>query len=435
MQFPPHVRPVLAVGVALALGPNPIAAIAGEILPGRDHNAVHVEGAVLKALQGLQVGELALLAYGGERFEAIPFQVDERDSDGEWVLTHGIEAEADVDGGALDANDLLVFMAADAGDKAPRAPPGRRPGLELRIHDPLTGASGWVYLVHAPVDPPRSDRRYVELEASTDSIESELYGLTFSRKLPISWAYLTFNLGDPHLNIVDRLKIRARAVILYGLLDWTLDEEDMHSVPTGYLGGPVRAIRRIQNQIDFGMGIESPLYFLDMIYYRDSIYLPARVYIPIDLSTLVVESEVLAYIDFRDLTGWEVQLPGGGRVQLNGRPGPDEAAVSDEPGSSFVVVGSELSLYVRMILGDSLPEVVPYVYLVDDEDQADPPEDDPGQRPSIGLRLTRYETVAKGTHEVDVEIHALRDYEPGDEAEALRKLERPLETTAGPLPR
>ena len=421
-----------AVAVALAAHAAVGAPAGSPALHGRERNVVQVEGSTLDSLQGLSIGELALLAHRGGAFEAIPFQIDERDPEGEWVLTHGLEAGTDVDDGAVDANDLLLFMAADVGGRATTAPPARA-GLELGVHDPITGARGWVYLVPSPGAPPRSDRRYVSLETSTDSIESEFYGLTFSRKIPISLAYLTLHLGDPPRNLVDRLKVRGQA-ILFGLIEWSIDEEDMRSVPTGYLPGPIRAIRRVRNQIHFGMGLESPLLYFDTVYYRDSIYLPVKLHAPFEGQLVLVESAANAYVDFRGPPGWGLKVPGAGTIQLDGETSPDERRVLDDPASSFVIVGPKASLYVRMILDESLPEVVPYLHLVDSADLADPPEEDPGQRPSIGVRFTRLETLSEGTHDIDVEIHLLVGYEIGDEVKAQQRLDRPLETTAGPFP-
>ena len=55
--------------------------------------------------------------------------------------------------GDLDPDDLLVFMACDAGERAPGGAPPAAAGREIRIDDPLDHTTGWAYLVVA-TDPP-----------------------------------------------------------------------------------------------------------------------------------------------------------------------------------------------------------------------------------------------------------------------------------------
>ena len=93
----------------------------------------------------------------------IPFQIDERDADGEFVFTAGPSAGRDADAGRFDANDELVLLARDAG---PAALPDQRPDgadavAAIRITDPATGADSWAYLAAYPdsaVPPPLSPR-------------------------------------------------------------------------------------------------------------------------------------------------------------------------------------------------------------------------------------------------------------------------------------
>ena len=75
----------------------------------RPQDPIIVTGANLSAHGGAPVNELVLYAYQAGAWTPIPFQIDERTNDitGTYVIS---------DDGLLDANDELVFMAADTGD-------------------------------------------------------------------------------------------------------------------------------------------------------------------------------------------------------------------------------------------------------------------------------------------------------------------------------
>lgn len=102
-------------------------------------------------IQGEPISELRLFAFDGSNWTAIPFQVDELDSNGEYVAS-GYD---DQDGGLglLDANDELVFMGADSGFLATCADLSG-PSVEqaervvIQVQDSLNAETGYVYLYH-----------------------------------------------------------------------------------------------------------------------------------------------------------------------------------------------------------------------------------------------------------------------------------------------
>src|SRR5204862_528748 len=101
------------------------------------------------------------------REAAAGFQPDERRGR-KLALPGGPEPTADDKPGVLDADDLLVFMACDAGEQASPAALARALAeagadavwRELRIEDPVEHTRGFVYLVSA-AHPPASTRRYL----------------------------------------------------------------------------------------------------------------------------------------------------------------------------------------------------------------------------------------------------------------------------------
>jgi len=90
-------------------------------------------------LLGKEVRFLRLYARRDGAFLPIPFQVDEKDAKGNFVLLSGKEANPRDANGLLDKGEELVFMARDCGDRV--RPEGLPPGIEhseeLRLQDPL----------------------------------------------------------------------------------------------------------------------------------------------------------------------------------------------------------------------------------------------------------------------------------------------------------
>ncbi len=119
----------------------------------RAEDPVEVVGSALPDLAGAPIAELALYAFNGSTWAPIPFQIDERDGSNTYVASED---------GLLDANDVLVFMARDAGSAAGlaewpvdaqarvRQPPGD-PGPR----SPLWGVGDGLSLPIHHVDPQR----------------------------------------------------------------------------------------------------------------------------------------------------------------------------------------------------------------------------------------------------------------------------------------
>ncbi|UCG34374.1 MAG: hypothetical protein JSU68_06990 [Phycisphaerales bacterium] len=129
----------------------------------RDHDPVVILGEHLTLLLGLPPGEVVGFRYEGG-WEQIPVQIDERKFADFGVVYGsdpiGLGTMAYVDSltytgpdtdPEFDADDELVFMAPDAGDRAPTGAvlPGgvfSAPALEVEVVDPLDGGVGYVYL-------------------------------------------------------------------------------------------------------------------------------------------------------------------------------------------------------------------------------------------------------------------------------------------------
>jgi len=176
----------LAALAALAAGPTGAAERTAPKCPlRRVADPVVLRGSDLPTLRGIRPAELAAFAFVGG-WRQIPVQVDERAVVDYADVYHGVLGKgasfptlvyadagtftgADPDP-ALDADDEVVFLARDAGEKPPqwRDPPGvsAGSGVQVEIDDPLAGGGkGYVYLFRSAggLDP-AAGKAYVRYE-------------------------------------------------------------------------------------------------------------------------------------------------------------------------------------------------------------------------------------------------------------------------------
>ena len=398
----------------------------------RSRGPVIVPGSQLAPLVGVSVDLVRVLAVRDGTHVPIPFQVDERKPDGEWAYADGVEATADPDE-ALDADDEVVFMAADVGTRSTREPPGCRRSVEVQIADPVEGGRSWVYVCEAvSAAGARANEEYLELDTTTDTVDTPFYSVTFSHSLPSSYAFVGLRRpdGSTGLNVIDRTKIRVKAHLLLGLIEWATNEDDMQSRPVGYLAGPVRVIRRVRSVVKLGLGIESPTFRQDTTFYPDSAIVLGPFDVPFEPGALVQGFDSYAYADFRR-AGWKLYTSRNpDPVTVDGSMSAVEEAL--DRGDTEWIVGFDPArvpgpaVLVRMVLSEGMRGVDRELHYLDAEDIDDEPEVVRGQH-SVGYRFQAFENISKGTHTIDMRYELLRDFRPGDEAVLLEYVRRPLE--------
>ena len=113
---------------------------------------------MLEGLLGKKLSHLRLYSFVEGSFRQVPYQIDEWTEDGFLVMDQGPDQNGELANGILDGQDMLVFMARDAGDRVSRDlwPQGAGQGIEIEILDPSTGGKGWCYLLHFPESAPET---------------------------------------------------------------------------------------------------------------------------------------------------------------------------------------------------------------------------------------------------------------------------------------
>lgn len=233
---------LLIIGVSAGLLGGIIAGVAagaGEVKTlDRNLEPVVIEGNEAASLIGSPVGHLFVYtsngtAWGGQ----IPVQVDEITMSGHYTAAED---------GLLDANDEIVFMAKDLGDRAPNPAsltttlPISATWYEIEVSDPLSPTKkGWAYLVRSSSLPVSANSDYVNYLTATQHVVTNRYEAGFTN----AYAGLDyFNLNGSG-NILDRTKLRV--VINFLGIAWPFTEDDLsnNDVETILIkDGPVRVI-------------------------------------------------------------------------------------------------------------------------------------------------------------------------------------------------
>jgi len=395
-------------------------------------DVVKLPGSEIAMFDGVAIEHLGLLACTTAECHPIPFQVDERDAAGRWVLDQGPMPTADLPPGVLDANDLLLFMAADAGVSAP---PGALPGTsgtpaagtraEISLHDPLEGTTRYAYLVAFATPAPRAAQRNVAYDPVTDRVRGQRVSLGFADGVP---GYLAVGDGA---NLLDRLKVRAAATFLFGLIHFTRSEADLRTQFIGWHEGPIRVIRGQRQWVRLGWGIHSPTFGSYTYFYRDFAELPVGLSLNFKPTYFFSNIVVQVILDFRDLRGWTLLLPSlPDALPVDGSMTTQKLALAELSDKWFALRGPQMTLVQSMDVSPSLATVRRRL-LYRETTQPEPPEAVSGEAPGIGYQFDQWEHVGAGAHQLESVSYALPS--DVDARKFMRARGVPLQVVVRPL--
>lgn len=409
----------------------------------RSAGAVVVEGARLEAALGAPIEQLRLFSLQRGALRPIPFQIDERTSQGGYAFDGGEERRSDTDDAHLDPNDELVFMARHVGGRlgAGWTPlEGERARLAVHVSAPDRDRHGWVYLVRfegAP--PPLAAEDLVSLTWSGPDVT----GWSGTRARVISapsgagfldWRELRFARpgGGWGPDVIDRLKLSFKARYLF--LDLARREDEVRSHLAGFIDGPVRVVARVtaETYLIWGHWIRTTPRS-QVVIYEDRVELELEARVPVALEP-DARSELRVAFDFApaavDLGVWTDQLP---RALRPGRTTAADRRDAAPTTPAWVCASSaDGSLLLRLDPGPALSRAPRALHLADDP-VPDPPEDVPGSHLSAGyvLDLTG---LMPATYRVRIVLQLGPPAQPGSEGQLLAPDASPLRVDVAAAP-
>jgi hypothetical protein len=369
-------------------------------------DVVRVAGSDLRMFGGTRLDHLALIACEHAHCRPIPFQIDQRDAAGNWVLDQGPEPNAAQASGVLQKTDLLLFMAADAAQRASRAdlPPATE-AAEITIVDPASHDIRWAYFVRYSRIAPRSDASYVDYDPGKDRARGAQVSLGFRNGVPDYLALNGKTAAGP--NLLEGLKVRATASFLWGLIRFSRDENDLTTQFVAWHKGPIRVIRRQRQWVRIGWGIRSPTFGSYTYFYRDFAELPVSLRLNFPPRYFFGDIAVETVLDFGDLSGWSLLAPSLPKaIEIKGAMTPQKRALNELADSWFAVLGPQITLIQTLDVSPSLSSVRRHL-LYRESATPHPPEVVAGERPGIGFRLDRWDRVGAGLHQLESVSYAL----------------------------
>jgi hypothetical protein len=356
-----------------------------------------VAGADLHCLLGVPSERVGLVACRNE-CEPIPWQLDERGSDGQLALESGPLPNPDDSPGVIDENDEIRWMVEDAGRsmRPQEHPDGVRCGVEIRLAERETHYRGYLYAFVWPDRAPRSARSYVHYDPERDVITGRRVALGFGGATPQYLALVSAG-GEEQANLLDRLKVRASAWFL-GVIPVSRDESDLTTEFVAWHGGPIRVIRRQRQWVRVGFGIRSPTFGSYTYFYRDSAELPVSLGLNFPPTYFFHRICIRAVLDFRDLRGWNVLGEGmTDPLPIGSMSEQDIERLNGLSGDWFALIGPEVTLVQFLGTSSSLATLKSRL-LYTEHGEPQEPEDVPGEMPAIGYLLSDWEDVPAGKH-------------------------------------
>lgn len=246
---------------------------------------VEVSGDVLSSMIGAGAENIRVYASRHKTLVAIPFQIDQKNSAGDWVWSNVPESrkrsnvtsedgksdfsraqtgdltadDQDPRGKSMfDSNDVLVFMARDIGDRHLKAVNESGTVItELKISDLQKGADGWIYVIrYASEPPPRATQHYVSYQETGRRVVAPNYEFVYSAEHSV----MLEDLKVDGVSILEQSKIRGKVKAGLGRIATTMafDETAIDGYDAGYINGPVRVIKRSIDHVKIKTGMRSP---------------------------------------------------------------------------------------------------------------------------------------------------------------------------------
>ncbi len=422
---------------------------------------------LFSSLLGKPLKGVRLLAWRDGRMQPIPFQIDERDANGDRVYLSGEEANPEDSNRQVDVGDELVFMARDTGDRVEAAvfSQGAEAWEEVELTDSLTGGKSWCYLLYTSAgNLPLSSDDYVHYEeayhppkgkpcprVTSAYVDDRFYPMSpyFRTKDFPNNGFSHFHMantpkaGGDNSNYVDRMKTRFEAVMFFGTFKWKIDENRITFHESAYTDGPVRIIRNIKVIISLPLGLKAPGIGVDLFWYDTIVDVPLVVNFPLNPATVFTYIQISLGEDQSPaaygMLVFNSNNPGG--MIVDGRMSPMEKTWNIERDRWRLLAGPQGSTMRRSFWDPVWAQkmISLRVDYADDVLTPDPPEEWPGFMGCI-VQSNRVKDIARGRYNSYLEWYwpprflytgENGTYRKGDERTYLNMADHPVKLTVG----
>ncbi len=423
----------------------------------RVEDPVVISGKELDVFLGSDPESLAVMIYKDGQFKPIPFQIDQKHEDGTWAFTNGKDAKPDADPN-LDANDELVFMVNDLGDKAllKDLPHKVKARMELTVVDPIDSKKGWAYLFMFTKDPSRSTLDYTEFSVDKEYITIITKHSTGKKNTFFRWPknsiifdesrYFQPN-GDLGPDVFDCMKMRGKINLKYlPTFNIALDRW-LKGDLVGWIDGPVRFMGKVTIHLKFFFikwGINAVCI---ETFYRNRVLVDASLSTPINIADLKEQSSLLqdnsdflTYLDLSSITldhrvnVYTQSFPPSSMIRLDGVTNHDEEQLllnNANKNTDWIVGYSSVSTFLgRMFFPEKWKELKRTLYVNEDLNSWKKPENEKGEL-GVGWKFSApndpsvFADIASGS--LKIHVYMLdKGFQPSMEKPLLNIHDQPI---------
>lgn len=438
----------ISVMLACLFGTLPSASAAEEpVVWIRNDDPVVVTGSTLPDLLGTPLTNLTVLRCDGSAFTPVPFQIDEKLPAGTYAFTHGVQAARDPDP-TFDANDELVFLAADGGAPCPAAlPPGTLRSARIDARD-RAGASRSAYLVAFAGLAPRSPIDYIrgiqDVKRKVWRVEAKTYRIELVDNAS-RYDYLSVKgrNGIWTENLIDRLKIRGEARMFWGALRIPILADEVYRLRfDAWIDGPVRIIALGHGYLDaFKNVLKIPLKGSSLVHlYPTYFVFPITGYLPINPASVLTSLRIHGVNEFNrkvyghNLRYYDAHVPYQPGVTLDGKTSAAEQAMNVSADRDWLVlIGDNEATLCRVVFPKDWTFAAKELYYKEDPSRSDPPEAEKGIL-AVGFDVGGLVELKRGWVTLVLQYYFPETFAAGEEKRILDIQDDPLAVTVEGVP-
>ena len=378
-----------------------------------DKSLLVVSGAQLPAVSGRNIKQLSLLSYSQQTLHKIVFQLDEKDAQGRYILSTRESEKRSYSKGDIDHSinmftdkDELVFRKQDLGSRIDRSSEllTQYTLIELEViigsaASESASESQWLY-IDVNSENSESDiesNKQLMYEHDNDVVTSSVYKTGFSKAHPFLLDNFHWRLPGQSgwgSDITDTMKIRHLGRF-FGL-PFKRTQDDYSSQLIDVKEGPLRVIRRTENRIKVFWKLKSPALLIDYVLMPDGFVMDTMIDIPFKISFFFSELQTITTMDWNHSAAENnLRIQAANEypaMSINGLPSDNKKVFNQIRGNTFSLASRRGNFIVTLDIPDDFP-IESNLYLRDAVDEADPPENHPGQFGNIGFKTTGWENI------------------------------------------
>ncbi len=365
-----------------------------------DKSLIIVSAYEVEKLSSMMFNKLSLISVLDQQLRSVSFQLDRKDEQGRYILSNNASMVK-----LINAQDELVFRKQDLGErlKADSQLIKNYSLIEIKVTTKQTAVPGWIYIVSG-VPLTAGEHKSIVYQTAQDSVSSAVYKIAFAAKKPFLLDSFQWNLSGkmPEVpahriswspDISDTMKIRHTGRFLG--FSFKRTDDDYVSRLVAVKQGPLRIIRRTENRVKVFWKLKSPVLYIDYVMMPDGFVMDSMVDIPFKIAFFFSDLSTITTMDWNNTVRDNLHIiyqQADLNLLVNGVPTPEKNAFNNISARNFLVDSQFGQFSVRLDIPDDFP-LEAQLFLRDDLNAIDPPENYPGQYGNVGFKTTGWENI------------------------------------------